>query len=88
MPDENNGSHCATALPELQHSCTFPIENLCHFKLSNACMMLKDSLEEDGLSLKAIGDRCGLSAPTILQACDHAVSRAARYRISVSPAAN
>lgn len=33
-------------------------------------MTLKDYLEQNGLSLKAFGDRCGLSAPTILRVRD------------------
>jgi transcriptional regulator with XRE-family HTH domain len=33
-------------------------------------MTLKEYLEQNGLSLKAFGDRCGLSAPTILRARD------------------
>lgn len=33
-------------------------------------MTLKDYLHHHGLSLKAFGDLCGLSAPTILRARD------------------
>jgi len=33
-------------------------------------MTLKDYLDRNGLSLKAFGERCGLSAPTILRARD------------------
>ena len=33
-------------------------------------MTLKDYLKQNRLSLKAFGDRCGLSAPTILRVRD------------------
>ena len=33
-------------------------------------MTLKDYLAQQDISLKAFGDRCGLSAPTILRARD------------------
>ena len=33
-------------------------------------MTLKDYLDQNGLSLKVFGDRCGLSAPTVLRARD------------------
>lgn len=33
-------------------------------------MTLKEYLDQNGLSLKAFGDHCGVSAPTILRARD------------------
>lgn len=33
-------------------------------------MTLKDYLNQNNLSLKVFGDRCGLSAPTVLRARD------------------
>lgn len=33
-------------------------------------MTLKDYLDQNKLSLKVFGDRCGLSAPTVLRARD------------------
>ena len=41
-----------------------------YYTIGNKLMTLKDYLTQNNLSLKVFGDRCGLSAPTVLRARD------------------